>query len=185
MNPASAAYMILPHLNLSQEIRERVIMEEMAEGRHVWSDMTATINGQQTRVSVCREWGAFVLGDRVIVLPHYPLQALNIDFPPTGDAAEKPLTVEPIIEQKEITAKYRVTKRADKRISFAPVQRVHRLDTGAVTELVDIELNLNLNDKLRKDFGEMGVGDEKDFTLGVTVVVGYRPLQQDAAAVTQ
>ena len=159
-------------------------MEEMAEGRQVWSDMTATINGQQTTtVSACREWGAFLLSDRVIVLPHYPLQTLNIDFPPPGDAAGKPLTAEPITEEKKITANYRVTKRDDNRISFAPVQRVHRLDTGAVTELVDIELNLN--DKLRKDFGQMNVGDEKDFTLGVTVVVGYRPLEQDAAPVNQ
>jgi hypothetical protein len=181
--PASAAYMMVPHMYLSTEIRQRVILEEMAEGRHVWSDMTATINGQQMRVSVCREWGAFVWGGEVIVLPHYPLQALNIDFPPTGDAAEKPLTVEPITAQKEITARYRVTKKTDKRISLAPVQRVHRLDTGAVTELADVELNLN--DKLRKDFGEMNVSDEKDFTLGVTVVVGYRPLGQDAAAANQ
>ena len=52
------------------------------------------------------------------------------------------------------------------------MQRVHQLDTGAVTELVDI--NINLNDKLRQDFGDMKVGDEKEFSLVVTVVTGYR-----------
>lgn len=86
MNPASAAYMLVPYMNLSPEIRQRVIMEEMAEGRHVWSEMTTTINGQETRVSACREWGAFLLGGRVIVLDHSPLQTLNIQIPP-ADAA--------------------------------------------------------------------------------------------------
>src|ERR1039458_5272638 len=42
MNPASAAYMLVPHMNLSPEIRQRVIMEEMAEGRQGWSDMAAS-----------------------------------------------------------------------------------------------------------------------------------------------
>ena len=47
MAPASAAYMLVPHMNLSPEIRQRVILEEMAEGRNVWSDMPATINGEK------------------------------------------------------------------------------------------------------------------------------------------
>jgi hypothetical protein len=48
-------------------------------------------------------------------------------------------------------------------MSFAPVQRVHQLDTGELTELVDI--HFNLNDKLRQDFGRMKVGDERSFRL--------------------
>lgn len=178
MNPASAAYMLVPHMNLSPEIRQRVIMEEMAEGRQVWSDMAATFNGQETRLSACREWGAFLLNGRMIVLDHYPLQTLNIQIPPvdaTGTAGEL-VAAEPITEEKKITAKYRVTKRGDGRISFAPVQRVHQLDTGTLTELVDIDINLN--DKLRQDFGEMNVGDEKEFSLTVTVLIGFQPLGQ-------
>src|SRR5260370_41177396 len=58
---------------------------------------------------------------------------------------------EPITEEKKIIAKYRVTKKeGDSRMSFAPVQRVHQLDTGELTELGDI--HFNLNDKLRQDF---------------------------------
>jgi hypothetical protein len=52
MAPASAMYMILPYINLSPEIRQRVILEEMEAGRQVW---TTTVNGQQTKVPVCRE----------------------------------------------------------------------------------------------------------------------------------
>jgi hypothetical protein len=67
-------------------------------------------------------------------------------------------------------------------MSFAPVQRVHQLDTGGLTELVDI--HFNLNDKLRQDFGEMNVGDEKEFSLTVRVLTGYRPAQQDMPSAT-
>ena len=143
-------------------------MEEMAEGRQVWSDMTATLNGQEIRVSACREWGAFLLGGRMTVLDHYPLQALNIQISPADAAgtAGELVAAELITEEKTITAKYRVTKReGDRRMSFAPVQRVHQLDTGALTELVDI--HFNLNDKLRQDFGGMNVGDENEFSLNV------------------
>ena len=88
------------------------------------------------------------------------------------------MEAESITEEKKITAKYRVTKKeGDSRMSFAPVQRVHQLDTGALTELVDI--HFNLNHKLRQDFGEMNVGDEKEFSLTVRVLTGYRPPQQN------
>jgi hypothetical protein len=180
MAPASAMYMMLPCMNLSPEIRQRVIMEEMAEGRQVWSEMTTTINGQETRVSVCREWGAFLLLGGMVVLPHYPLQGLNIEIPPAEAAVTAALAeAEAITEEKTITAKYRVTnKEGETRMSFAPVQRVHQLDTGALTELVDI--HFNLNDKLRQDFGKMKIGDEREFTLGVRVLTGYRPRPQDS-----
>jgi hypothetical protein len=164
MDPASAAYMLVPYMNLSPEIRQKVILEEMAEGRPAWADMIATINGQEMTVSACREWGAFMLGGRIIVLPHYPLQSLNIQTPvadAAGTAGEL-AQAEPITEEKKIAAKYRVTKKeGDNRMSFAPVQRVHQLDTGELTELVDI--HFTLNDKLRQDFGDLKVGDEKEF----------------------
>ena len=179
MAPASAAYMLVPHLNLSPEIRQGVILEEMAEGRNVWSDMPATINGETVTVSASKEWGAFMLGGKMVVLPHYPLQKLDISFPvPVASAATTLAQGEPVTEPKEIRARYRVTKKDGReRVSFAPVQRVHRLDTGELTELVDI--HLNLNDKLRQDFGDLKIGDEREFTLGVQVLTGFRPRLQE------
>jgi hypothetical protein len=175
MAPASAMYMMLPYMNLSPEIRQRVIMEEMATGRQVWSEMSSTINGQETKVSVCREWGALLLPGRMIVLDHYPLQQLNsIDVPPVDPVTAAAMAqAQPVTEECQITAKYRVTRKdEDSRISFAPVQRVHRLDSGSVTELLDIDINLN--DKLGQDFADMEVGDEKEFFMTVTVLTGYR-----------
>jgi len=178
MNPAKAAYLMLPYLNLMPDVRRAVILEEMDEGRAVWSNMTSTINGVEVTVSTCREWGAFLLGGQLIVLDQYPLQALNSIEVPSGEApasAEAPEELEPILEQKAVTAKYRVTKIEENRMSFAPVQRVHRLDGGGLTELVDLHLALP-DKKLKTDFGEMKIGDEKEFTLGITVVTGYERL---------
>ena len=185
MAPASAMYMMLPCMNLSPEIRQRVIMEEMAEGRQVWSEMTTTINGQETKVSVCREWGAVLLPGRIIVLDQYPLQQLSsINVPPVDPATAAVLArAEPVTEQRQVTAKYRLTRKdGENRVSFAPVQRVHQLDTGAVTELVDFDMNLN--DKQRQDFGDMKVGDEKQFSMLVTVLTGYRLPEQPPTGAT-
>jgi hypothetical protein len=175
MAPASAIYMMLPYMKLSGEVRQRIITEEMAAGRQVWSEMTTTINGQETKVSVCREWGVILLAGEMIFLDQYPLQQLNNIHIPLPDSAAAAVfaQAEPVTEQRKITAKYRVTEReGDNRISFAPVQRVQQLDAGAVTELVNI--HINLDDKLRQDFGDMKVGDEKEFSLVVTVLKGYR-----------
>jgi hypothetical protein len=43
LNPSSAAYLMLPHLNLSEATRKQVIIDEMAEGRCVWSDMACCL----------------------------------------------------------------------------------------------------------------------------------------------
>ena len=86
MNPAKAAYLMLPYLNLMPDVRRAVILEEMDEGRAVWSNMTSTINGVEVTVSTCREWGAFLLGGQLIVLDQYPLQALNSIEVPSGEA---------------------------------------------------------------------------------------------------
>ena len=182
MAPACATYMLVPHMNLSPEIRQRVILEEMADGRPVWSDMPATINGEEVTVSACKEWGAFMLGGRMVVLPHYPLQKLDVQIPPPDSFAAAALEERgPITEAKTISATYRVTKTdGSERISFAPVQRVHRLDTGALTELVDI--HFNMNHQLRRDFGDLKIGDEREFTLGVQVLTGFRPTQQETSS---
>ena len=55
-------------------------------------------------------------------------------------------------------------------MSWAPVQRVHRLDTGELTELPDI--HLDLNDKLRQDFGDMNIGEENEFSVTLRVLTG-------------
>src|ERR1700722_8549955 len=165
-------YMMLPCMNLIPEIRQRVIMEEMAAGRQVWSEMTTTINGQETKVSVCREWGAVLLPGRIIVLDQYPLQQLSsINVPPVDPATAAVLArAEPVTEQRQVTAKYRLTRKdGENRVSFAPVQRVHQLDTGAVTELV---------------VGDMKVGDEKQFSMLVTVLTGYRLPEQPPTGAT-
>jgi hypothetical protein len=100
-------------MNLSPEIRQRVILEEMAEGRSVWSDMPATINGQKVTVSACKQWGVFMLGGRMVVLPHYPLQKLEIQIPaPNASAAAALEQGEPVTQEKKIRAKYRVTKKS-------------------------------------------------------------------------
>ena len=175
MAPACAAYMLVPLMNLSPEIRQCVILEEMAEGRAVWSDMPATVNGEKVTVSACREWGAFLLGSQMIVLPHYPLQSLDVKIPvPDTVAAAEIEQAKPLTELKKVTARYRVTSQEDDtRLSFGPVQRVHQLDTGQLTELADI--HLNLNDQLRRDLGHLNIGDEKEFTLNIEVLMGLQP----------
>ena len=102
--------MLLPHLNLSKSIRGKVIVEEMAEGREVWSEMQTIANGENATVYACKQWGAILSASRVIVLDHYPLQelsALNFDEPTSTPAND---SVKPIYEQRQITAKYRVTE---------------------------------------------------------------------------
>ena len=59
------------------------------------------------------------------------------------------------------------------------LQRVHPLDGGAVTELVDF--TFSLDDKMRQDFGDMKVGDEKEFSFVVTVLAGFRPPSEAVA----
>ena len=171
VNPAGAAYMLLPYLNLSNEVRAKVIMEEMAEGRQVWSPMSTTINGQQATVPACQTWGAILLGDRIIVLDHYPLQQLSqINMNPT-DPGPTGIRVKSIYEHKEITAKYQVAKASNGKLLLVPIRRQHPLDNGAVTDLVDI--GINLDDKLSQDMREMKVGDVKELSLTVTVLSGY------------
>ena len=124
-----------------------------------------------------------LLGGRVLVFDQYPLQSLeHIDIPTAPSDQIDPTFAggEPVTEQKVVKARYRVTAKDDSRVSFAPVQRVHQLDTGSLTELVNIELRLGNNEKLRRDFGGMNVGDEKEFQLIVTVVTGFGRIGEGA-----
>jgi len=179
MNPPSSMYLLLPHLRLSNEVRSKIVMREMEEGREVWSEVRTKINGLETPVYVCKKWAAVLLGDRILCLDQYPLQELsqiNFDVPP--DLAGAPVAARPILEQKEITAKYRATEVTDDKVVFVPIQRLHLLEKGTMTELCDFTFNLDA--KLKKDMGEIKVGDVKEFRLTVNVITGYQNL--DAAA---
>jgi hypothetical protein len=171
LNPPHAQYLLLPHLNLSKDARTKVIMEEMAGEFEVWSEMDATINGKQVRVPACKQWGAVIVGDRVIVLDAYPLQTLGEITVDAADQSTLPAKVKPVCEERVINAKYRVSEVSAQKILFVPVRRQHLLDDGIITDLLDF--GINLNDEQRKALGEMFVGDVKEFTLTVTVLTGY------------
>ncbi|MGH7743974.1 MAG: hypothetical protein ACREQ5_04030 [Candidatus Dormibacteria bacterium] len=178
MNPPSSMYLLLPHLRLSNEVRAKIVMQEMEEGREVWSEMRTKINSAETPVYVCKKWGAVLLGDRILCLDQYPLQELSqIRFDVPANLAGMPIAARPILEQKDITAKYRAAEVTDDKVVFVPVQRLHLLEKGTMTELCDITVNLAA--KLKKDMGQIKVGDVKEFRLTVNVITGYQNL--DAA----
>lgn len=173
MNPPSSAYMLLPYLKLSNETRKKVILEEIAEGRQVWSEKVTKINGREQKVQVCERWGAIILGHEMIVLDRYPLRDISeITFDSKTDATPKPF--KPVYETKKMTTPYRVISVDEKKISFEPSDREYRWDDGATTQLTNI--TVNLNDKLKRDMGEMKVGDIKEFTLEVVVLTGFEPI---------
>jgi len=72
-----AAYMLVPYLNLSGYDRIQVLREEIREGFDVWSEMGTTINGQSTKILVCKKWGVILLGDQLLPLNQYPLVSLS------------------------------------------------------------------------------------------------------------
>jgi hypothetical protein len=67
--PAKISYMLLPYLWPSNEVRIKIIQEEMKAGREVWKDMNVVINGVERTIKACGKWGAILLGDRFLVLP--------------------------------------------------------------------------------------------------------------------
>jgi hypothetical protein len=178
MNPPSSMYLLLPHLRLSNDVRTKIVRQEMEEGREVWSEMGTKINGTETRVYACKKWGAVLLGDRILCLDQYPLQELSqINFEAPPDLSGAPVAAKPILEQKDIVAKYRAAEVSENKVTFVPVQRLHLLDQGAMTELCDITLNLDA--KMNADMGQIKVGDVKEFRLTVNVITGYENLDGD------
>jgi len=142
MYPPSAAYLLVPYLRLSNEVRGKIILEEMAEDREVWSEMETKINGADVKLYVCKKWAGVFLGDRIMCLDQYPLQELSqITFDVPANIEEPPEAVKPILEQKVIKAKYRATEVTDERVVFVPVQKLHLLEQGAVTELCNFTVN--------------------------------------------
>ncbi len=111
MNPPSAMYLLLPHLKLSNEVRAKIIVQEMAEDGEVWSEIQTKINGAEANLYVCKKWGGVLLGDRVLCLDQYPLQELSqITFDVPANTETAPEAGRPILEQKLIKAKYRATE---------------------------------------------------------------------------
>jgi hypothetical protein len=176
MNPPSAMYLILPHRRLSNEVRAKIIIEEMAQGDEVWSEIQTKVNGTEAKLYACKKWGAIILGDQILCLDEYPLQELSqitFDVPANHDPAF--VAGRPILEQKNITAKYRATEVSNEQVVFVPVQKLHLVEKGAVTELCNFTFNLDA--KLKKDMGEIKVGDVKEFRLTVNVITGYEKPQ--------
>jgi hypothetical protein len=77
ISPVKTGYLLLPYLRLSDQHRIDITNQEVAEGKEVWADMPTKINGVDTIVKACKEWGVIVLGERVIVLQQYPLQNIS------------------------------------------------------------------------------------------------------------
>ena len=76
MYPASAGYMLLPHLRLSSQDRLNIVSEEAATGQAILEDIVTCVNGKPTTVRASRKWGILLLDDRMLALDNYPLVEL-------------------------------------------------------------------------------------------------------------
>jgi hypothetical protein len=81
MYPAKVGYMILPHVWLSNEDRIKIIQEEMNEGQDIWKDMPIKINGKDVVIKAYGEFGAIILGKKIVLLDSPFIELTNIDFP--------------------------------------------------------------------------------------------------------
>jgi hypothetical protein len=89
MNPPRAAYLMMPHIRLTEAERLQVVVQEAAEGRPVWTKLETVVNGQPAVIVASREWGVLHLGDRLLALPDYPIQSLtSLDVRPSMDTPE-------------------------------------------------------------------------------------------------
>jgi hypothetical protein len=86
ISPPRSGYMLLPYLRLSERERSEIIFQEMQEGKAVWVDMETKIDGVEVTVRACKDWGALLFGNKMMMLPEYPLQ--KISSITTGDAAQ-------------------------------------------------------------------------------------------------
>ena len=86
ISPPRTAYMLLPFLRLSEKERSEIIFQEMQEGKSVWVDMETKIDGVEITVRACKDWGALLFGNKMMMLPEYPLQEILSITP--GDAAQ-------------------------------------------------------------------------------------------------
>jgi len=66
-------YMLMPHFRLSKNYRAKIINEEIKNGKKVWKSIDAVVNGQKKKIMACKKWGAIIIGNRMLILPEYPL----------------------------------------------------------------------------------------------------------------
>src|SRR5207249_4183717 len=87
--PPRAMYMLVPYMWLPGDERIRIVEQEQAEGKVVWSEMETSINGEPAKLLVCKEWGLVLFGNRCLPLPQYPLQKLeSINIPADSSEAD-------------------------------------------------------------------------------------------------
>ena len=71
--PPKVSYMLMPYFRLSKNDRAKIINEEIKKGKKVWKSIDAVVNGQKKKIMACKKWGAIIIGNRVLILPEYPL----------------------------------------------------------------------------------------------------------------
>lgn len=94
--PPRVSYMLVPYFNLPGDERLKIVLQEQAEGKVVWSEMETVINGKPAKVLASKEWGLLLLGDRCLPLPQYPLQKLeSVNFDESPGTIESGPAVTP------------------------------------------------------------------------------------------
>ena len=51
--------------------------EEQKSGKVIWEEIETKINGEKSKILVCKEWGAILLGNKIMFLEVYPLQRVE------------------------------------------------------------------------------------------------------------
>jgi len=78
LRPLNVNFMLLPHMNLSKEIRGKVILKELEAGLPVWEVVKTKVNGVERDVVVCKKWGAIIMRHgEAMIFDDYPLIELN------------------------------------------------------------------------------------------------------------
>jgi hypothetical protein len=75
--PGRVAYMLLPYLRMDGDAREKIIREEEAEGKQVWTEMETLVNSRRAMIRVAKEWGLIDLSS---------IRYLDQEFTSEGDA---------------------------------------------------------------------------------------------------
>lgn len=88
------------------------------------------------------------------------------------------MPTKPIYEQRKIKADYKCTYFSKDKLKMEPVVPHHALGDGHFTDLMPIDIFLN--DEIRKNVGVTKLGDVKEFTLDVQLLVGYEMGRMDS-----